>query len=88
MKRILSPRVLSRSRRMLLLAAAIPLLQFGACGTAIGQTALYTEPQLPGIFVDAIGNAVVNTLFSLLGYNFGPFGATGGGTGIGGFTGS
>ena len=73
---------------MLVVFAAIPLLQVGACGAFAGQTTLALSKTLGGDIVDSIGNATLNLVFNLLGGAQSLFGSASAiGSGFSGFGG-
>ena len=63
----MNPRWIIRSRRWLLLVAALPLLQLGPCHTVIGQTTYIVGQELPSIAFNSLGTAITQTLLSILG---------------------
>jgi len=65
--RRLNRRRLSVARRVLIVAAALPLCQFSACQTIIGTTAATVANQLPQIVFNGIFQAWFQTLLGALG---------------------
>lgn len=75
------------ARRLLIVAAALPLCQLSACQRVIGTTAAGVANTLPQIVFDAIFSAWLNTILGALGGDTGGTGGLGGGGLGGGFGG-
>jgi len=60
-----------RSRRLLLLVAALPLLQVGACQTTVNRTLAGVANQLPAIVFNTFFETIVTTVLQALGIDFG-----------------
>ena len=65
----INPRWIIRSRRLLLVAAALPLLQLGPCQSTIGYGFYNFGREWPSLLLNAVGSAFLNTLLTVLGLN-------------------
>lgn len=61
------PRWFKHSRRLLLAAAALPLLQLGPCQTVVGYTTLTLGRELPALAVNSLASGLFSTFLSVLG---------------------